>query len=190
MSRHQSWTKVLQMKWNYDNKNSRWSAAAQIPGFNSLFFVLSKSVQLSQCEGRLQFPMVPWGYSHHTRGRRQSKSSSGWSLCRWKVPLLDEGMHDMRSRRERKQPGLSLTSSTPQRHSQVPNLSICGHLSNGWRAEVKEFTSFFFFLSRLSAFRRGQVSLWVGTGHMAPMWAVQSSDHSQTWSTSHGQSSV
>lgn len=145
MSRHQSWTKVLQMKWHY-GKIIKMPAGLLLHRFQGsiVCFVLSKSVQLSQCEGRLQFPMVPWGYSHHTRGRRQSKSSSGWSLCRWKIPLLDEGMHDMRSRRERKQPDLSLTSSTPQRHSQVPNLSICGYLSNGWRAEVKQFTSIFF----------------------------------------------
>lgn len=36
------------------------------------------------------------------------------------------------------------------------------------------------FLSRLSAFRRGQLSPWDGTGQMAPLWAVQSRDHSQT----------
>lgn len=35
------------------NKKSRWLAAGQYPGFYSFCFV---QVQLSQCEGRLQFP--------------------------------------------------------------------------------------------------------------------------------------
>lgn len=140
---------------------------------------MSKSVRMSQCEGRLQFPWLH-GVTHITPEAAGSFNSSGWSLCRWEILLLDKGMHDMRSRKENKQPGLSLMSSSPQRHSQVPNLSICGHLSVGRREGRWGNEPPFSFLNWLSAFHRGQFSPWVGTGHIILLWAVQSKGHSQT----------
>lgn len=76
MSRHQSRTKVQQMKWNYGKiiKIPTGLLRDRIQGYIVLF-VLSKSVQLSQCEGRLQFPWFH-GVIHITQeGRRQSELS-------------------------------------------------------------------------------------------------------------------
>lgn len=133
--RSRSWTKVLQMKWNYGT-NSCWSAAGQIPGLNSLL-CLVQVCPIVSVRGKTPIPMIPWGYSHHTWG---SLNSYRWSMCRWKVPLLDKGMHDMRSRRERKQPG---GQAPPLSDSQVPNLSIRGNLSKGRREEMRKFNLHF-----------------------------------------------
>lgn len=144
----------------------------RIQGLNSLF-CLVQVCPIVSVRGKTPIPMVPWGYSHHTRRQEAVQTLQDGACAGGKVPLLDRGMHDMRSRRECKQPGLSLTSSTPRRHSQLSNLSICGRR---WEAKGIQPP----FLSRLSAFCRGQLSPWIGTGHKAPLWAVQSSDHSQT----------
>lgn len=174
------------MKWNYGKiiKIPTGSAAGQIPGLNSLFCLVQVCLIVS-VRGKTPIPMDPWGYSHHTRG---SLNSSGWSLCRWKVPLMDKGMHDMRFWRERKAAWFvtdKLHPSATQSGSEFVHL--WSHIQ--WPERGGEgFQPPF--LSRLSAFRRGQLSPWVGTGHMAPVWAVQSKDHGQTWSASHGQSSV
>lgn len=104
--------------------------------------------------GKTQIPMVPWGYSHHTRGRRQSKLFRVESAA-GKASLLDRGMHDMTSRRECK--NLINYQKAPPLSNTVSNLSICGNLC---KLERRWWNSPEIF-SRLSAVRRGQFSLRV-----------------------------
>lgn len=58
-------------------------------------------------------------------------------------------MHDMESRKKRKQRGRSpkieiKNNNPPFRDSQVPNLSVCGHLFHYWEEEIMEQTSITF----------------------------------------------
>lgn len=57
--------------------------------------------------------MDPWGFIHITPEAGGSLNSSEWSLCRWRVPMLEKGMHDMKSKSEDEQPGFAIDKLHP-----------------------------------------------------------------------------
>lgn len=111
--------------------------------------------------GKTPIPMTQWGY---TRGNRQSEL--------FKLEHVQVGNSILLMtwhRREPKQPGSSPTSPFPQQYSQVPHLSICGHVSISWKREVWKSSSRF--LPR--AFCAGWFSPCFGNGHANPQWKFQ-----------------
>lgn len=147
------------MKWN--NQISHLSAARQIPESKS-YFVMSRVCPMVSVRGKTPIPMTPWGYSCHTRGNRQSELFKMEHVQMGNSILLmtwDTGGNLNSLVCHQQDCSLS--------NSQVPLLSICGHVSISRKREVLKPSSRF--LPR--AF---WITYCLGTGHKNPLWEFQS----------------
>lgn len=114
-------------------KCCKWNEIIKIPTcllldrFQSqtVLFCVVRVCPMVSVRGKTPIPMTLWGYSRHARGQQAVRTLPRWSMCRWGNSILPLTWH----RREPKQPGWSPTSPFPQQYSQVPHLSICGHVS-------------------------------------------------------------
>lgn len=146
MSRHQSWTKVLQMKCNY-GKIIQIPTGLLLHRFQGsiVCFCLVQVCPIVSVRGKTPISHDSMGlFTSHQRQEAVKK------LFRMEPVQVESPVTGWRNAWYEIQEGTQaawFVTDKLQRHSQVPNLSICGHLSNGWRAEVREIHLHFLFES-------------------------------------------